>query len=152
MSKMNYPVKYSVLNPIELTKRSELCYTYDVVGYFVSKVYVVGETVRYFDDGTSKKQYQIVFPYLNRTELLQGQRHVPEYDYDGTCSNARCVSEIFDSYEEAKQASDYMYLQYGCDGEFEEYQDFETELFEATDDMKTANDLRSFNNRVLVKR
>lgn len=105
---IDYPVKYAVLAVEEQVGwgfgLNELEREYDVCAYIVSKVYVVNKTVEYLGNGTSKKKYQVVFPYIDK-EDLQNQRRVPDYSLYDQCINATTVTTVFDTYEEASKVA-----------------------------------------------
>ena len=106
MNELNYPIKYAILGIEEQVGWQpglhEMEREYDVCGYIVSKVYIVGENIKYNRDGTYTKEYQVVFPFscMNKKE-----RQIPEYNIHYRCYNAINVSEIFDNIEEAKNSA-----------------------------------------------
>lgn len=103
-----YPVKYAVL---ELKENGGFINQYkDIIrGYVVSKCYVIESSFRYFSDGSSKTYHKVVFPFKdlnsfrvsfdNKNNYI-GNRVVPGYDVDYNLVDI--VSELFDTYEEAK--------------------------------------------------
>lgn len=110
-NKLNYPIKYAVL---ELKEQGGWSTNYEdvTVGFIVSKCYVVEQNTRYLQNGTSKTSYKVVFPYKDfnnyKYRLLRGidineHEHVPEYNYYRECTNANTVSDVFDTYEEATE-------------------------------------------------
>ena len=106
MQLFNYPVKYALLGINEqkgwILGCNELDRDYAISGYIVSKVYLVGEIVKYNRDGSSVKGYQVVFPY---PELMNMEREYPRYDIRCQCYNAAEVSQIFEQYIEAKKVA-----------------------------------------------
>lgn len=106
MNELNYPIKYAILGIEEQVGWQpglhEMEREYDVCGYVVSKVYVVGENIKYNRDGTYSKDYQVVFPFSCTTDR---EKQTPKYNIYYQCYNSINVSEIFDSIEEAKSTA-----------------------------------------------
>lgn len=104
MEQINYPVKYAILGikgQIGWTLGgNELEREYAVSGYIVSKVYLVGEKIKYNSDGTSEKSYQVVFPY---SEFKNMRREKPSYDINYQCWNYTDVLQVFEDFEQAKE-------------------------------------------------
>lgn len=93
-----FPIKYAVL------KLS--------IGFIVSKCYIIEDTTRYYEDGSSNKQYNVVFPYPSIEEYMDniyydydtkdiGARNTPKHDFWGNVYNTQTVEKVFDSYLEA---------------------------------------------------
>lgn len=106
MNDLNYPIKYAILGIEEqvgwLPGLHEMEREYDICGYIVSKVYVVGEFIKYNGDGSYKKFYQVVFPF---TSIYERKIQVPSYNLNWDCHNYVNVSEIFDNFDDAKIVS-----------------------------------------------
>jgi len=106
MNELNYPIKYAILGIEEQVGWSpglhEMEREYDICGYIVSKVYVVGEFIKYNRDGSYKKFYHVVFPF---TSVYEKSRQVPSYNINRDCHNYVNVSEIFDNFDDAKLLS-----------------------------------------------
>ena len=98
--KLNYPVKYAILEmtePVNWIKSGN----YKTVAYVVSKVYVTKEIIEYSSNGQSMKFYQVVFPFKDKDNLnINGE--VPSYNFYGECLNEIKVDRLFDTFEEAK--------------------------------------------------
>lgn len=112
--KLNYPVKYAVL---ELKTDGGWDNNYEdvTVGFITSKCYVIGQNVRYYQDGSCKVFYQVVFPYNDiynyrwRTSIgypFTEKEIIPSFGYHGNCTNENIVSNVFESFEEASVAAD----------------------------------------------
>lgn len=112
--KLNYPVKYAVL---ELKTKGGFIHNFEdiTVGFIASKCYVVNQNVRYFEDGASKVSYQVVFPYNDihnyKWRSLGGfsfydTEITPSFGYHGDCVNANVVSFVYDSFDEAVVEAD----------------------------------------------
>ena len=95
-NELNYPIKYAVLGIKEQED--------EIVAYIAEKVYVISEKVEYFKDGTSKKKYQVVFPFKNRKDYKTGGV-TPEFTHYNQCYNSDIIDVLYDSYEEAKSIS-----------------------------------------------
>ena len=106
MNELNYPIKYAILGIEEQVgwqpRLHEMERKYDVCGYVVSKVYVVGENIKYNRDGTYSKDYQVVFPFSCTTDR---EKQTPKYNIYYQCYNSVSVSQIFDSIEDAKSTA-----------------------------------------------
>ncbi len=104
MNEINYPVKYAILGIKEQVGWThglhELEIEYRVCGYIVSKVYLVGERIKYNSNGTSEKSYQVVFPY---PEIMKMRRELPSYDVNYQCWNYTNVLQVFEDFEQAKE-------------------------------------------------
>lgn len=106
----NYPIKYAVL---ELTEEGGYPVNYkDIVrGYIVSKCYVVESSIKYFYNGDSKIFHKVVFPFkslktlklsLRNQNQYNGEKVTPKYDYNNEPYPVNIVSDLFDTYEDAK--------------------------------------------------
>lgn len=86
----------------------ELEREFDVVAYIVSKCYVIREKKEYFSDGTSKIEYEVVFPFAKRTDTQYDEfvPTVPEYNLYSKCTNSVYVNRLFDSFDEAPGIAD----------------------------------------------
>ena len=93
---LNFPIKYAVLG---IKEQGD-----EIVAYSAEKVYVISEKVEYFKDGTSKKKYQVVFPFKNREDYKTGGV-TPEFTHYNQCYNSDIIDDLYDSYEEAKDVS-----------------------------------------------
>ena len=114
MSKeINYPIKYAVL---ELKERGGWLVGYKNVtqGFIVSKCYVIESNIVYHSDGSYNVIHKVVFPYSDITTFKNsliyggkniGRSEIPRYDACDRVYPIDVVSDLFDSYEEAKAAS-----------------------------------------------
>ena len=99
----NYDIKYVVaalVNPGFPT-----FYPIDaenVMGYYVSKAFVVSEETKYDRRGEEYKVYDIVLPYGD----LRGEVSYPEFNKCGNLINGYRVYEIYDSRKEAEEVRD----------------------------------------------
>lgn len=106
---LKYPIKYAIL---ELKENGGWLNNYEDItqGYIVSKCYVMESSIKYFRDGTSKLSYKVVFPFKNNSNLELSLQHLreepnPSRDLCGECYPVDIVSNLFDSYDEAKVMS-----------------------------------------------
>lgn len=103
MKELKYPIKYAIM-PMEehigwYPGLSQIEPEYGTVANIVSKCYVIKSQIEYLNDGNSKTQYGVVFPYNENQEKLV----IPEYNIYGTCTNAIVVDQVFDTFESAKK-------------------------------------------------
>lgn len=108
--KNNYPIRYTLMPIIKQNGWSlglnELEREYDVSCYIVSKCYVVSENKRYYQDGTFKIKYSVVFVYEKDDYDRFLERVEPEFNLiNRECTNSLLVDEIFENYEAAKVAA-----------------------------------------------
>ncbi len=99
MNKENmFPIKYAIM-PVTNFAIGDML----VIGYVVSKVFVVMAQHRYLPTGV-KSSYSIVFPVkgYKSSQVMSGIR-TPEFDTNGTCTNADVSYELFDTFDEAKK-------------------------------------------------
>lgn len=112
-TRLNYPIKYAVL---ELKIKGGWISNYEdiTIGFIVSKCYIVNQNIRYFQNGTNKVSYTVVFPYTNieafKNKLSRGNEYfeepaIPKFNYHGECLNANTVLNIFDTFEEATESA-----------------------------------------------
>ena len=97
-----YDIKYAIA---VLDKHNRLSfYPYkkeDMVGYVISKVFVVSEETKYNENG-EYNVYDVVLPYNN----LGSQRDYPFFVEDGNSVYSTRIYRVFDSYDEAKEEVD----------------------------------------------
>ena len=169
----DYPVKYAVL---ELREKGGWAVGYEYVtqGFIAEKCFVVGSELRYVP-GNSILSHRVVFPYedieLFKSTNSMGERQLPHYDINGQMAYERTVSKLYDTYEEAKEASQkaneeykgslISKIDYYTDGWKEELENlkeifnkrlqicysFEEEALELTKDLK----VKDSNSKVLKK-
>ena len=74
-----------------------------VVGYAVSKCYVSEEKINYNEDGTIKKEYRVLFPFvdvfINDKEWIDMRNKYKGY------LNEKIVDSIYDDYTSAKEVA-----------------------------------------------
>lgn len=110
---INYPIKYAVL---ELKERGGWLNGYKDItqGFIVSKCYVIESNVQYNSDGDYKVTHKVVFPFsdiecfknsLRCGRYNIGNKEIPKYDACDRVYPINVVSDLFDSYEEAKMAA-----------------------------------------------
>jgi len=95
---------------LELKKRGGWSVGYEDItqGFIVSKCYVMESNIVYHSDGSNEITHKVVFPFENiscfgaNDRQILGNENIPYYD---ACNNPRpvnVVTNLFDSYEEAK--------------------------------------------------
>ncbi|MCI9280557.1 MAG: hypothetical protein HFJ02_07160 [Bacilli bacterium] len=112
-----YPIKFAVWE----LKRSGGClvgYRDIIIGYIPSKCYAVESDIKYCPNKAIKIFHKVVFPFENEEfERFQyslqngypydiGERIFPSYDANGNPYPYEIVLDIYDTYEEAKEAAD----------------------------------------------
>lgn len=106
----NFPIKYAIL---ELKENGGYITNYkDIVrGYIVSKCWLVESSIKYFSNGNSKLFHRVIFPYKDldtlKTSLCHDDEYIGErvtinYDFNYNPYPIDVVSELFDSYDDAK--------------------------------------------------
>lgn len=88
----NYPIKYAIW---EIIKNDE------TIAHIISKAYIVSESIYYFGNGSSKKEYVVVFPIKNQYSI---EKQLPNFNiWSEKCYNGNEVEEVYDTFEEAKK-------------------------------------------------
>lgn len=110
--KYNYPVKYALMPIYEqvgwMSGLHELERSYEVVGYIVSKCYVVSKKVSYLEYGSKKREFEVVFPY-QKTDYMRihdWNRVYPEFNFNGHCINSNIVGKLYDDFNDAKEVAE----------------------------------------------
>ena len=98
MDNTNFPIKYAIM-PVTNFAIDDML----VLGYVVTKVYVIMEQYRYLPNGT-KSAYNIVYPVkgLKSSKMMANIRK-PEFNASGICINSDVSYELFDTFEDAKK-------------------------------------------------
>ncbi len=110
IKEISYPIKYAVL---ELKKEGGWSNGYEDIfqGFIVSKCYVMESNIVYHSDGSNEITHKVVFPFDNISCLGDlpfdgsqsiGEENVPYYDACNMPKPVHVVTDLFDSYEEAK--------------------------------------------------
>ena len=110
-NELKYPVKYAVL---ELKERGGYSVGYNSVtqGFIASKCYVIESSIVYNSDGSNKIVHKVVFPYQDierfKMSLRNGgqnivEKEIPRLNAGGYIYPITEVSELFDTYELAKE-------------------------------------------------
>ena len=140
----NYPIKYAVMPVTNYASGEDF-----VLGYIVTKVYLVSEYIRYTANGT-KVSYDIVYPIkgLKSSQVMADLRK-PEFDEVDRCINAERNNDLFDNYDEAKKLcneKNSALFRNDIDNYTEKnnfIQDFELKVFEKTVSMPNPEDLKN---------
>ena len=110
---INYPIKYAVL---ELKEDGGYTFGYKEItqGFIVSKCYVIESSIIYDSDGNNKIIHKVVFPYKDiesfKTSLEKGKQNIgneeiPRHDACGRVYPISIVTDLYDTYEIAKEAA-----------------------------------------------
>ena len=103
---INYPVKYAALK-LKVLGGYDSNYTYITFGYIASKCYVVESFIKYYPNGDSSLSHKVVFPYSNLTSFISnksiGNIVTPRYNSNNEIYPVEIISDLFDSYEDAKK-------------------------------------------------
>lgn len=105
MEEVKFQIKYALLGVEEQVGHTSIGWSepiYEVCGYIVSKVYLVGETTEYFKNGNCEKKYRVVYPFPFPAIKGFSRKIVPRRAYNDY-ADVFDISEIFEDFEEAKK-------------------------------------------------
>lgn len=114
---IKYPIKYAVLE-LKQSGGASVCYKDITLGYIVSKCYVMDISIKFFPSGNTKTSCKVVFPFkdidIKNIKLALpednsyyiGEKVFPSYDANGDPYPINEVSDLFESYEEAKNEAE----------------------------------------------
>ena len=101
---LNYLIKYAV-EPIHENADNAS----RLLGYIVTKCYVMMHTEVYHGDGTYSEQYYVVYPYKGlNTYLKVKNRRYPDISRYKMCLNQELSTDVYDTYNEAKKVCNEM--------------------------------------------
>ena len=103
-NKLLYPIKYAVLRLVDEKNT--------IIGFIVSKCYVIEDIIKHYETGESKQYHKVVFPYTDIAYYKQklyydyktddiGIRDYPKYDLYNNIYNTYVVERLFNNYDEA---------------------------------------------------
>lgn len=106
--KYNYPVKYALMPIYEMNGWNKglnsIEPNYEIIGYIVSKCFLIKSSVEYKADGTSKIIYDVVFPYqLSDYRTMIWSKVDPVTNIYNENLNVTSVDCVFSSLKEAKE-------------------------------------------------
>lgn len=107
MSSKKFPIRYAVMPIKSENDWLEKNLANDVlkeVGYIVSKVYLLGDRKLNFFNGTSRTEFEVVFPYKTPENL--NNRIVPEYGIDEFYSNSVMIDNVYPTYDTAAEVAE----------------------------------------------
>lgn len=108
MISKKFPVRYAVM-PIKSEEdwldETLVNDVLEDVGYIVSKVYLLGDRKLNFFNGTSRIEYEVVFPYRTPDDL--NSRILPQYGIDNFYSNSEMVDNIYVTYDAALEEANF---------------------------------------------
>ena len=103
MVKKQYPIKYYALGLEKFSHYAqeieELEPVNEIYAYIVAKCYLISETKLHNQDGTQTMSYGIV-PLFS---IKENKEIMPEYKWNGECTNIEYISKIFDDEKSAKE-------------------------------------------------
>lgn len=110
---MNFPIKYAVL---ELKERGGWAVNYANItqGFIVAKCYVIESNIKYNTYGNYEINHKVFFPFKDietfRVSLDYGKQNIgsakiPRYNACNEVWPVDIVTELFDTYEEAKASA-----------------------------------------------
>lgn len=77
-----------------------------LIYYIVSKCYLLGQNIKYYEDGTKDETYEVFFPVS-----LNYERLIPRFDSFMNCINASYLPCIFSEFALAKEYVDILNYQ-----------------------------------------
>ena len=103
MKKVNLPVAYGLMPIKDFNKiiGNILISNDRVVGYAISKCYIINEETTYNFDGTCSKKFRVIFPYgqvFLDEKTKDFLNEAEEYEYLSTT-----LEEVYDNFETAKE-------------------------------------------------
>lgn len=103
MKKVNLPVAYGLMPIKDFNKiiGNILISNDRVVGYAISKCYIINEETTYNFDGTYSKKFRVIFPYgqvFLDEKTKDFLNEAEEYEYLSTT-----LEEVYDNFETAKE-------------------------------------------------
>lgn len=141
-----FPIKYAILEVKEpggyLTNYQDI-----IRGYIVSKCYVEKSSIQYFSNGNSQIEHTVFFPFsdlkilkesLRNNDTYIGEKNIPRYDANNNPYPVNIVSDLFDTYEDAKikaqEQNKKLKSQLAYNSKFKfNYAGYEEEFFENLD-------------------
>ena len=148
--KYNYPIKYAIEPVFPYASGNGI-----LLGYIVTKCYVVERTTRFLEDGSYKERYTIVYPFkgLQTFKFMKDKRR-PEIDPYGNYRNVDYINDIYETYLEAKEVCKELNIKYfssifpnyQVNEKLKEFGDFEFQVMQKCSDMEVTEE-----NKVLRK-
>ena len=141
---INLPIKYAI-EPVFPYATN----TGNILGYIVTKCYIVEKTTCYFVDGTSRDRITVVYPFkgLQTFKMVKDKRR-PEFDRFGHYRNVDYTNKVYETYLEAKEDCKKLntalfssiYPCYQVDDMIKQFSDFESQVMQKCMDMVTDED------------
>lgn len=147
----NLPIKYAI----------EPVYPYasgngNILGYIVTKCYILEKMTRYFPDGKAQDRITIVYPFkgLQTFKFMKDKRR-PEFDNFGNYRNIDYTDKVYNTYLEAKEVCKELNIKlfssiypcYQVEDMLKQFGEFEFQVLKKCSDMEITED-----DRILVKR
>ena len=136
---VKYPIKYTLM-PLRVDKtiKEDLKYYY-IAGHIVSKAYIKEEKIIHNPDGTSKKEYKVIYPYQIRIEDFENKDQEPIIDFIDEPVEMTSF-ELFDNYEAARCVRERKNIDYP---DIVDYLEVEDQLLEKTSEILTIEEQRA---------
>ena len=143
----DYPIKYAVepIFPYASGNGS-------ILGYIVTKCYIVEKTTRFLPDGSYKERYTIVYPFkgLQTFKFMKDKRR-PEVDTYGNYRNVDYTNKIYETYLEAKEVCKELntklfssiYPCYQVEDMLKQFGDFEFRVLQKCSDMEVTEESKA---------
>lgn len=148
MNNLNYPIRYAV-QPIYLSGKKEIMD--NLIGYTVTKCFIVKEIISHLSDGNVEIEYDVVFPYKDLEFINKElEMRIPEVKILNSSiiiyPNSNHINRVYEKYEEAKKASNFKNKR--CNSIIlEQLEQFEKKVLENTENMIVDTE----NNKVKIK-
>ena len=148
--KINLPKKYALMPIFDCDKIiGELVVkNIRVVGYAVSKCYVLEENIKYNEDGTLKKNYLVEFPF--KEIFVNSKFDFVQNLVDGE-PTITPVDEVFEDYMSAKEVCDIKNKEV-FEAEFNKKKEKDRYKFEKNFNKKTDYVARNSVNKLVLER
>ena len=141
---LDYPIKYSVEPVFPYASGNG-----SLLGYIVSKCYVVEKQTRFLPNGTFKERFTIVYPFKGlQTFKIMKDKRLPEIDPYGNYRNVDYVNEIYETYLEAKEVCKELntklfssiYPCYQVEDMLKQFGEFEFKVMQKCSDMEVTEE------------
>ena len=143
---LKLPIKYTVQPMYPYASN-----TGNILGYIVSKCYVVAKTTNFSPDGSIRELFTVVYPYKGlQTFKIMKDKRLPEFDGYGNYRNIDYTEYVYDTYLEAKEVCKNfnttlftsLYPCYQLNDMLNQFNDFEYKVLQKCSDMEVTCDDR----------
>ena len=142
--KYDLPIKYAIEPVFPYASGNG-----NLLGYIVTKCYVLEKNTRYLPDGSVKNRITIVYPFKGlQTFKFMKDKRTPEFDNFGNYRNIDYTEKVYDTYLEAKEECKKLntslfssiYPCYQVDDMLKQFGDFEFQVMKKCNDMEVTDD------------